>query len=113
MGPFRPSKPVCCSHSILPELELEFFLSSGGALPEVASSSGRVAPRKGCPPPTPFFTGRDDILLHMHKYFSEPSKLRRVFVLYGLGGSGKSEISRKFVEVAQESEPKRCISIPH
>lgn len=73
----------------------------------IASASGRVATRKHCPPPTPFFTGRDDILQHMHRYFARPSRLRRIFVLFGLGGSGKSEISRKFVEEAQESESRR------
>lgn len=43
----------------------------------------------------------------MHNYFAEQSKLSKIFVLYGLGGSGKSEISRQFVACAQENKPKR------
>lgn len=43
----------------------------------------------------------------MVQYFSGKSDRRRIFALYGLGGSGKSEISRKFVELAQNGEQKR------
>ena len=46
----------------------------------------------------------------MNDYFTQPSDQRHIFVLFGLGGSGKSEISRKFVELAQKSEPRRCVS---
>jgi hypothetical protein len=53
---------------------------------------------KRCPPPTPFFTGRKDILSRMHTYFSDNLGKRHVFVLHGLGGAGKSQIAFKFVE---------------
>jgi hypothetical protein len=53
---------------------------------------------KRCPPPTPFFTGRKDILSQMHAYFSDNLGKRHVFVLHGLGGAGKSQIAFKFVE---------------
>src|SRR5271170_5350971 len=53
---------------------------------------------KRCPPPTPFFTGRKDILSQMHIYFSENLGRRHVFVLHGLGGAGKSQIAFQFVE---------------
>lgn len=43
----------------------------------------------------------------MQEYFAGTSELPRIFALYGLGGSGKSEISRKFVHVTQKNEPKR------
>ena len=56
---------------------------------------------KGCPSPTPVFTGRHDILSKMHAYFSTNVGKRHVFVLYGLGGSGKSQIAFKFVEECQ------------
>jgi len=56
---------------------------------------------RSCPPPTPVFTGREDILSQMHGYFSSNVGRRHVFVLHGLGGSGKSQISFKFVEECQ------------
>lgn len=66
------------------------------------------ARRRVCPPPSAVFTGREDILHKLCEYFAAggPSK-RRIFVLFGLGGSGKSEISRKFVEMSQEDEVNR------
>jgi hypothetical protein len=56
---------------------------------------------RNCPPPSPTFTGRRDILAKMHAYFSSDIGKRHIFVLYGLGGVGKSEISRKFIEECQ------------
>lgn len=84
----------------------EFTIPLGGALARASKSTTR---RKHCPPPTPFFTGRDTILQDMHQYFSTKSEQGHIFVLHGLGGSGKSEISRRFVQIAQNSEPKRYI----
>ena len=37
----------------------------------------------------------------MHAYFSHDVGKRHVFVLYGLGGAGKSQISFKFIEECQ------------
>lgn len=54
--------------------------------------------RKLCPPPSRFFTGRMDVLHMMNEYFSADStNTQLTFVLCGMGGSGKSEIMRKFV----------------
>src|ERR1700722_2273572 len=63
-------------------------------------SSTRAGPKR-CPPPSPVFTGRQDILSKMRKYFSTNSGKRHVFVLHGLGGAGKSQIAFKFVEECQ------------
>jgi hypothetical protein len=54
-----------------------------------------------CPPPTPVFTGRRDIIAQMHACFFDGSEDRHVFVLHGLGGSGKSQIAFKFVKECQ------------
>ncbi|KAF8586125.1 TPR-like protein, partial [Ramaria rubella] len=63
---------------------------------------------KACPPPVNIFTGRQDILNQMHGYFSNDIGKRHIFVLYGLGGAGKSQIAYKFVEISQhERKPKR------
>lgn len=85
----------------------QLIVRAGGALEKNAAEPKPVTTRKRCPPPTPVFTGRDDILLQINKYFTGPSKWHRIFVLFGLGGSGKSEISRMFVQISQENEPKR------
>src|SRR3984957_20545554 len=64
---------------------------------------------RSCPPPTPVFTGREDVLSQMHVYFSGNIGKRHVFVLHGLGGAGKSQISFKFVEECQfDAETSRC-----
>src|SRR3984957_18633645 len=52
---------------------------------------------RSCPPPTPVFTGREDILSQMHAYFSGNVGRCHIFVLHGLGGARKSQISFKYV----------------
>jgi hypothetical protein len=45
----------------------------------------------------------------MRAYFSGNIGKRHVFVLHGLGGAGKSQISFKFVEECQvDAETNRC-----
>ncbi|KAJ7452321.1 hypothetical protein FB451DRAFT_1374164 [Mycena latifolia] len=48
--------------------------------------------------PTVHFTGREDILQEMTEYFNKGIGQRHIFLLHGLGGSGKSQIAFKFVE---------------
>ncbi|KAI4527210.1 hypothetical protein K525DRAFT_232424 [Schizophyllum commune Loenen D] len=63
---------------------------------------------KPCPPPTHAYTGRKDILDKMHAYFAIVNGKRKVFVLYGLGGAGKTQVGCKFVEMSQfDSETQR------
>jgi hypothetical protein len=56
------------------------------------------------PSPSPIFTGREEILLKMEEHLvivtgaAHPSK-QKIFVLVGLGGSGKTQIALKFIEV--------------
>jgi hypothetical protein len=50
--------------------------------------------------PTSVFTGREDILAQLDNYFNVegPAKQEQhIFVLYGLGGAGKTQIALKFV----------------
>jgi hypothetical protein len=60
---------------------------------------------KACPSPTFTFTGRRDILSQLHKSFeqtpNEPARQQR-FVLYGLGGGGKTQIAFQFVKESQD-----------
>src|SRR5688572_24668830 len=45
--------------------------------------------------PSPIgFVGREDDLGKLRKYYAEG---KRIFVLHGLGGAGKSELARKFI----------------
>lgn len=70
-------------------------------VPAAVESPGK-AERKHCPLPSPVFTGRADILYKMKEHFSSDSTNGQfIFVLYGMGGSGKSEIMRRFVADSQ------------
>lgn len=53
-------------------------------------------------PPASIFTGREDALKQLEAYFAMSESVdlttkRNVSVLYGLGGSGKTQIARKFI----------------
>ncbi|KAJ7704675.1 hypothetical protein B0H16DRAFT_710753 [Mycena metata] len=50
-----------------------------------------------CPPPSRIFCGRQDILDKMHHFFSDTGG-QHIYVLYGLGGAGKTQIALKFIE---------------
>jgi len=67
--------------------------------------SSSKLPGQLCPPPVASFTGRKDILNKMRSYFDTDCASQRIFVLHGLGGAGKSQLSFKFIE---ESRDKRC-----
>ncbi|KAH8824125.1 hypothetical protein DL96DRAFT_247864 [Flagelloscypha sp. PMI_526] len=64
---------------------------------EVSSTPKLVGPRV-CPPPTQYFTGRQVPLEQLEHHFSSASDECRVGVLYGMGGSGKSQIGLKFIQ---------------
>ncbi|KAJ7450386.1 P-loop containing nucleoside triphosphate hydrolase protein, partial [Mycena latifolia] len=51
-----------------------------------------------CPPPSRIFRGRQSILAKMHQYFTEDLGKQHIYVLYGLGGSGKTQIALKFID---------------
>ncbi|KAJ7761737.1 P-loop containing nucleoside triphosphate hydrolase protein [Mycena metata] len=50
-----------------------------------------------CPPPSRIFCGRGDILNTMHQIFSGTG-IQHIYVLYGLGGAGKTQIALKFIK---------------
>ncbi|KAJ7860828.1 hypothetical protein B0H14DRAFT_3134757 [Mycena olivaceomarginata] len=56
----------------------------------------------GCPPPSQIFQGRQDILARMDDYFSKDIGKRHVYVLHGLGGSGKTQIALKFLDTMNQ-----------
>ncbi|KAK7002470.1 hypothetical protein R3P38DRAFT_1734320 [Favolaschia claudopus] len=73
----------------------------------VFSAALAAKQRKLCPLPVRSFTGRQETLQEIHQYFAEAQGTRLVFILHGLGGSGKSQMAFKFV---QEAQDKKCFS---
>ncbi|KAF8224686.1 hypothetical protein L208DRAFT_1409724 [Tricholoma matsutake] len=79
----------------------------------------RAPPLKNCPSPTNLFTGRSDVLQQLHKCFpplstSVESAQQCRFVLYGLGGGGKTQImiAFKFVkECLMGTQPHRFLDV--
>ncbi|KAJ7819663.1 hypothetical protein B0H13DRAFT_2292150 [Mycena leptocephala] len=59
-----------------------------------------------CPPPSQIFQGRQDILAKMDEYFSKDVGERHIYVLHGLGGSGKTEIALKFLDISRHQAPR-------
>ncbi|QRW06373.1 kinesin light chain [Ceratobasidium sp. AG-Ba] len=57
---------------------------------------------KACPPPTPVFTGRQDTIEQIVACLSQGKTQRCVFVLYGLGGSGKTQLALKTAQQARD-----------
>ncbi|KAJ6545982.1 P-loop containing nucleoside triphosphate hydrolase protein, partial [Mycena vulgaris] len=51
-----------------------------------------------CPPPSRIFHGRQNILDKMHQFFAQDFNNQHIFLLNGLGGAGKTQISLKFIE---------------
>ncbi|KAG9120793.1 hypothetical protein FRC07_003571 [Ceratobasidium sp. 392] len=82
---------------------------SGGVLVPTARLDGaivQVMPKariKTCPRPSPNFTGQNSVLAQLKSYFLDGSNLRHIFVLHGLGGSGKTQIALKFVDRHKDS----------
>ncbi|KAJ7711366.1 hypothetical protein B0H16DRAFT_1817022 [Mycena metata] len=57
-----------------------------------------------CPPPSRIFQGRQAILDKMHQFFDTDSGEQHIYVLYGLGGAGKTQIALKFIEQSSFSD---------
>ncbi|KAJ7343825.1 hypothetical protein DFH08DRAFT_781334 [Mycena albidolilacea] len=51
-----------------------------------------------CPPSSRIFYGRKIILDAMHQYFGQDTGKQHIYVLYGLGGAGKTQIALRFIE---------------
>ncbi|KAJ6511012.1 hypothetical protein C8R45DRAFT_1068850 [Mycena sanguinolenta] len=51
-----------------------------------------------CPPPSKIFHGLQAILETMHQFFAQDKQEQKIYVLYGLGGAGKTQIALKFIQ---------------
>ncbi|KAJ7847594.1 P-loop containing nucleoside triphosphate hydrolase protein [Mycena olivaceomarginata] len=56
-----------------------------------------------CPPPSRIFYGRRTILDKMQEYFNRNLDEQHIFLLYGLGGAGKTQIALKFIGLSTQS----------
>ncbi|KAH8834507.1 hypothetical protein DL96DRAFT_495939 [Flagelloscypha sp. PMI_526] len=63
---------------------------------EVSSTPKLFGPR-ACPPSTQYFTGRENQLERLDSHFSSGIDECHVAVLYGMGGSGKTQIGLEFI----------------
>ncbi|KAJ6459261.1 P-loop containing nucleoside triphosphate hydrolase protein [Mycena sanguinolenta] len=64
--------------------------------PNVVQASSQVV--NHCPPASRNFHGRQTILDTMHAFFAQDTQKQKIYVLYGLGGAGKTQIALKFIE---------------
>ncbi|KAJ7886246.1 FabD/lysophospholipase-like protein [Mycena olivaceomarginata] len=81
-------------------------LTAAAALDGVKQSEAALALVR-CPPSSQIFQGRQDILAKMTEYFSKDIGTRHIYVLHGLGGSGKTQISLKFLDTANHQPTPR------
>jgi hypothetical protein len=51
-----------------------------------------------CPPASRIFQGRQAVREKLHHYFVQDTRKQKIYVLYGLGGAGKTQIALKFIE---------------
>ncbi|KAH8825458.1 hypothetical protein DL96DRAFT_1816978 [Flagelloscypha sp. PMI_526] len=73
--------------------------SACGVLPPAS----QLIRSKHIPPPTPYFVGRKSLLQKLYNYFFLEKDLCHIAVLHGLGGSGKTQGSLKFIQKSQQS----------
>lgn len=66
-----------------------------GVIPPVEG----VEPLKSCPLPSPMFTGQQHALARIQDFILGESEGRHVFVLHGLGGSGKTQLALQFAHL--------------
>jgi hypothetical protein len=82
------------------------FNSDNPLASEIEQSKAALALVR-CPPPSQIFQGRQDILEKMAKYFSADPGQRHIYVLHGLGGSGKTQIALKFLDMMNRYQTPR------
>ncbi|KAJ7487349.1 FabD lysophospholipase-like protein [Mycena galericulata] len=85
--------------------------SCNAAITAVELKQSEAATLVRCPPPSQIFQGRQDILGKMNEYFSRDIGERHIYVLHGLGGSGKTQIALKFLDMTNKPTPR--YTLPH
>ncbi|KAJ6564965.1 hypothetical protein DFH09DRAFT_473958 [Mycena vulgaris] len=101
---------IAGSRTKIQELRLNFMLMAAidtnmqvykalsmGIAPNVAATPTPQTITK-CPPPSRIFHGRNNILDKMYQFFKQDLDEQHIYLLYGLGGAGKTQIALKFIE---------------
>ena len=79
----------------------ETDFETGLIIPESATEPTSRSPIKYQPLSSSIFTGREDFLNALEEFLTDQDpgpNLRREYLLYGLGGAGKTQIALKFAE---------------
>ncbi|KAJ7861340.1 hypothetical protein B0H13DRAFT_2282467 [Mycena leptocephala] len=66
-------------------------------MPPSISADQAAGQTNNCPPPSRIFHGRQAILKKMHQFFNKDIGKQHIYLLYGLGGAGKTQIGLKFI----------------
>ncbi|KAJ7869825.1 hypothetical protein B0H13DRAFT_2280736 [Mycena leptocephala] len=66
-------------------------------MPPSISADQAAGETNNCPPPSRIFHGRQAILNKMHEFFNKDIGKQHIYLLYGLGGAGKTQIGLKFI----------------
>ncbi|KAJ7713107.1 hypothetical protein B0H16DRAFT_1899674 [Mycena metata] len=91
---------VCSKLKLMAIVETNFKVDEMHAIITAPSFAVLTAVQNinNCPPPSRIFQGRQAILDKMHQFFNTDSGNQHIYVLYGLGGAGKTQIALKFIE---------------
>jgi hypothetical protein len=82
-----PPSKICISIVLL-----HFYLGS----PDISISQA-AQQANNCPPPSRIFQGRQTIRDEMNDFFTQEIQKQLIYLLYGLGGAGKTQIALKFI----------------
>ncbi|KAJ7714723.1 hypothetical protein B0H16DRAFT_519357 [Mycena metata] len=83
-------------------VDMGFKLNEIKVLPASAALLGSRV--NNCPLPSRIFQGRQAILDKMHQFFNMDSGEQQIYVLYGLGGAGKTQVALKFIKESSFSD---------
>src|ERR1700733_13215829 len=96
---YQMTRPICRWVCILDTFLVSNLTNSSGEIPK-RTSSPKIEYKPRAPSSTNF-TGRRDYLTKLRDFFSAESDgplRRKSFLLYGMGGIGKTQICLKFIE---------------
>jgi hypothetical protein len=104
-------KPVVSTRHLSTSLVASIYIIAKTEAASVAAGEIHIAESrkyvvKECPPPSPIFIGQVKALAGIERCLLGSPSGQCVFVIHGLGGSGKTQIALKFVDLHKS----RCVS---
>jgi hypothetical protein len=88
---------------------INIYYTNSQSLGHLSVEPASIKAATNCPPPSRIFHGRQAILDKMHFYFTQTRGKQQVYLLYGIGGIGKTQIAFKFIE---ESSNRCVVNLP-